>query len=306
MTTELEQAYQYCEALARHHYENFPVISVLQPRHLRRDIAAIYAFARTADDIADEGELSATERLAALADYEQQINYFSQSDFESSSPIFTALRDVVLRHQLPTSLLLALLSAFKQDVVQTQYEDDAELHDYCRRSANPIGRLLLLLHQYHDDEVMQHSDAICTALQLINFYQDIADDHISRRRLYIPTSSLTQAGISEFTPNAANSRKIATILREKYLFSASLLEQGQALGQHLSGRFGWQIRMTLLTALTVLLALSKQDDKHLFSRPRLGKSQFLLAALLSISKRSFHWQVKQYIKQIRLLNQATR
>lgn len=302
MTTELEQAYQYCEALARHHYENFPVISLLQPRHLRRDIAAIYAFARTADDIADEGELSATERLAALADYEQQITYFSQSGFESSSPIFTALHDVVLRHQLPTSLLLALLSAFKQDVVQTQYEDDAELHNYCRRSANPIGRLLLLLHQYHDDEVMQHSDAICTALQLINFYQDIADDHISRQRLYIPSSSLAQAGISEFTPNEANSNKLASILREKYLFSASLLEQGQALGQHLSGRFGWQIRMTLLTALTVLLALSKQDDKDLFSRPRLGKSQFLLAALLSISKRSFHWQLKRYLKQIRLLN----
>lgn len=302
--TQHDKAYQYCQTLARQYDENFPVITLFQPRYLRRAIAAIYAFARTADDIADEGNLSFTERLTALADYQQQLLCLSQTDVNDLSPIFIALHHVIQRHHLPISLFLDLLSAFKHDLTSTHYQDDTELYDYCRLSANPIGRLLLLLHQYHDETLVAYSDALCTALQLVNFYQDIADDHAVRQRLYLPADSLAEANIDDFIPNEANSLKLSTVLRKKYLACASLLEQSHPLGHRLAGRFGWQMRMTLLMALAILLALSKQEDRDLFSCPRLGKAQWLSAAIVSLSKRSFQWRVKRLLKLIRRRNQT--
>lgn len=164
------------------HYENFPVASVLCPPHLRQPIAAIYGFARTADDIADEGDAPAADRLADLAAFHADLMAIAQGQPPSPrwASVFLPLQAVLRSHQLPVPLLADLLSAFAQDVEKTRdaegYADRAELLDYCRRSANPVGRLLLHLYGVHGDEALRESDAICTALQLINFWQDLSVD----------------------------------------------------------------------------------------------------------------------------------
>jgi squalene synthase HpnC len=180
----LETAYRHCERLARSHCENFPVASWLLPRRLRRPIAVIYAFARTADDFADEGHYSAAQRLALLNGYGAKLQQLERGE-ATDDPLFIALADVIARYQLPLQLFYDLLSAFAQDVTKKRYTDFGELLDYCRRSANPVGRLLLHLSGNASAENLQLSDKICSALQLINFYQDLAQDFAENERIYL-------------------------------------------------------------------------------------------------------------------------
>ena len=163
-SVELNSAYEYCQRLARHHYENFPVASLLLPKRLRQPISVIYAFARTADDIADEGDASDQQRLQALTDYQQQLVAIEQGLYQGQSPVFIALNDVIARYQLPIQLFYDLLSAFTQDVSQQRYQTDADILDYCRRSANPVGRLLLHLDSETSQQQLEQSDAICTPI----------------------------------------------------------------------------------------------------------------------------------------------
>jgi squalene synthase HpnC len=169
------QRFSACFLVSAAHYENFPVASFLLPRATRAAVLAIYRFARAADDIADEGDASPAERLAALDRYDQALDAIATGRRPTDAP-FAELADAIARHALPVALFRGLLSAFRQDVTTHRYSTLSTLLDYCRRSANPIGRLLLLLHRRDTPENATHSDAICSALQLVNFWQDVAVD----------------------------------------------------------------------------------------------------------------------------------
>ena len=178
------------------HYENFPVGSWALPRRLRPAVHAIYRFARTADDLADEGEATPAERLAALAAYRQALARIEAGDTPADDPVFTPLAAAIAAHTLPMAPFYDLLSAFEQDVTTTRYADFGEVVAYCRRSANPVGRLLLALYRVDDDLSLRQSDAICSALQLINFWQDLGVD-ASRGRLYVPATDGARHGVTE-------------------------------------------------------------------------------------------------------------
>src|SRR5512140_3406765 len=177
------------------HYENFPVASALLPASLRHPVSVIYRFARSADDFADEGELPPGRRLALLDDYRQQLRRL-EAGVAPAQQLFIELGQVALAYHLPWQLFHDLLDAFSQDVVKKRYADYAELLDYCRRSANPVGRLLLHLFGAADAGRLQQSDAICTSLQLINFWQDVAIDW-RKDRIYLPQDEMQRYGVSE-------------------------------------------------------------------------------------------------------------
>jgi squalene synthase HpnC len=210
------------------HYENFPVASVLCPAHLRAPIAAIYHFARTADDIADEGDATAQQRLDDLQAYRAELiaacanqPQYTQPDTKLAAPrtrwpqVFGPLQQAIHSWQLPPQLLHDLLDAFTQDIAQSAagatYADSAALLDYCRRSANPVGRLLLHLYGVTDALALQRSDAICSALQLINFWQDLSVD-IPRGRYYLPLEDCKRFGVTSHDILARNQTPAATQL----------------------------------------------------------------------------------------------
>nr|MDQ3348617.1 squalene/phytoene synthase family protein [Acidobacteriota bacterium] len=198
-TADCAAAYAYCERLAREHYENFPVASRLLPRAMRSHVAAVYAFARRADDFADEPGLTDAERIRLLDGWEARL----RGDASVSLPaetganlIFHALGHTIEQRQLPLELFTDLLSAFRQDVTTTRYRTFADLLDYCRRSANPVGRLVLRIGGYDEAALGTASDAMCTALQLTNFWQDLAIDW-RRGRLYVPLEDRDRAGAAD-------------------------------------------------------------------------------------------------------------
>ena len=263
----LQQAYADCLALARAHYENFPVASWLLPRHLRRPVAVIYAFARQADDAADEGERSPESRLAELAAFDSLLD-----DVEANNPQVSALglavADVIRRHRLSVTLFRDLLSAFRQDVVQNRYRDFGEVMDYCRRSASPIGRLLLQLLKRNDARDIACADALCCALQLINFYQDLAQDYAENGRIYIPLNEMQRCNVNEehfrtLRSDAAMQR----LMHLQYERAYKLLRAGAPLAKRVSGRFGFELRVVVLGARAVLRKLMRNTD--VFARPRL-------------------------------------
>ena len=193
---KLQNAYAECLHMAQSHYENFPVASRLLPKHLRQPIAVIYAFARRADDFADEGDLSNEERLSALDDFSEKLNFIEQGKAVDDNT-FIALADVIAQHKLPISLFHDLLTAFKMDVTKERYANFGEVMEYCRYSANPVGRLLLHLNKETSTQSLGYSDAICSALQLTNFLQDISQDLVESNRIYLPLDEMEQYGVSE-------------------------------------------------------------------------------------------------------------
>jgi squalene synthase HpnC len=278
---KIEESYLYCEQLARSHYENFPVASRLLPASMRRPIAVIYAFARTADDYADEGNHSKEQRLALLEGYSDKLRQLESSG-TADDPLFTALADVIARHQLPLQLFHDLLSAFSQDVTKKRYTDFHELIDYCRRSANPVGRLLLHLSGNDSEENLQLSDHICSALQLINFYQDLAQDFDENGRIYIPEDELQQFGITEehFIKRSCE-KEMVELLRFQVERAAKLMRQGAPLGKKLKGRFGLEIRFIIGGGMAIIERL-QQNVEAPFSRPRLRKRDWLRVVLRAL------------------------
>ncbi len=281
---KLDTAYDFCLKLAKSHYENFPVASVLLPKRLRKPIAVIYAFARTADDYADEGQMSITERLDKLQQYRSHLLEIDTGSYAGENTIFIALNDVIDHHQLPVSLFDDLLSAFMQDVVKNRYQTMEEVLDYCQRSANPVGRLLLHLNTHPTQQQLLQSDAICTALQLINFYQDILQDKQENNRVYIPQDMLAEAGLSEQKIRAENSHQFTPVLRHLYQQTMELMIQGIELGNTIDGRLGWEIRAMTLGGLKTLHKLMSQPDANLLQRPRLSRLTKLKILFLSLSK----------------------
>ena len=233
------------------HYENFPVASILLPRRLRRPVEVIYRFARAADDIADEGNASDSERLSALAAYQAGLDSIERGDCPDEKK-FAELAAIIEQWQLPVQLLRDLLDAFAQDVVKKRYADYPELLDYCRRSANPVGRLLVHLAGRATEDNLRLSDCICTALQLINFWQDIAIDW-KKQRVYLPQSDLQSFAINEAQINDSRwSPEWAALLEFQIERTRALMLEGAPLVHQLPGRMGWEIRLTVQGGLRIL------------------------------------------------------
>lgn len=280
-TNRIESAYQQCEALARSHYENFPVASRFLPQKIRRSIAVIYTFARQADDIADEGDLTEAERLGQLARYWQNLENITQ-DIAPTEPVFVALQDVVKKQpELPISLFFDLLTAFKQDVVKKEYNTFEEVLDYCKHSANPVGRLLLYLTDNASTENLAYSDNICTALQLINFLQDLDSDLTIRNRCYLPLNEMNARHISKEDFKAhKQSRVMQNFIILQIKRAENLLQNGSPLGRNLNGLFGFEIRATI-NAVNVIIQQLKQRQ-CIYERPTIKFwhwPKVLLAAL---------------------------
>jgi len=257
------------------HYENFPVASVLCPAHLRAPIAAIYHFARTADDIADEGLLEAPQRLADLQAYRADLLATTRGQAGSGrwAPVFEPLRQMLQSHQLPAPLLTDLLDAFEQDVrytaTQRRYAHDAELLDYCTRSANPVGRLLLHLYGVNDARSLTQSDQICTALQLINFWQDVSVD-VARGRWYISVEAMARFDVTEADFSATSDSQNASCLIAAYANTArATMLKGLQLPLQIPGRAGWELRLVVQGGLRILDKIEALGFSSWRSRPRL-------------------------------------
>lgn len=255
------------------HYENFPVASVLCPPELRPAVAAIYWFARTADDLADEGDAPPEQRLSDLAAYRADLGNIlaGRASGLRWAQVFGALARAHRRHQFPPALLHDLLSAFEQDVRNPRYPDRAALLDYCRRSANPVGRLLLHLYGMQGPLDLEQSDAICSALQLINFWQDLGLDQ-QRGRDYLPAQDLAAHGVSLSAGRmAADSPGLRAAVRSLCDWARTLMEHGSPLARRLPGRAGWELRLVIQGGLRVLDKIAGLDHDTLSARPSLGK-----------------------------------
>jgi hydroxysqualene synthase len=314
----LAEAYAYCERLARNHYENFPVASRLLPSAMRPHIAAIYAFARRADDLADEPGLADADRLRLLDAWGrrlrgQTLRYGGQSsisaatyggsgaeapthggappadwgqtpigpiggghrgqstseDPEGDDLIFSALHNTIRACNLPVSLFEDLLSAFRQDVGTTRYATWADVLDYCRRSANPVGRLVLRVAGYDDPRLDLHSDAVCTALQLTNFWQDLAVDW-SRGRLYVPLDDRDRAGAADADLDAGTlTPEWRAALRAAGARTRELFDQGRPVCDAVRGRLRWELRLTWLGGSRVLDRIEAAGFDVFHHRPSL-------------------------------------
>ena len=264
------------------HYENFPVASFLVPRHLRRPIEAIYRFARSADDIADEGDAMPEERLAGLAAYQAELDRIA-AGMPPQTPLFVVLADEIHQHKLPIPLFLHLLDAIARDVVKKRYADFPELLDYCRHSANPVGRLVLHLFGRTEPQHLEQSDCICTALQLINFWQDFAVDW-EKQRIYIPQSDLQRFRVSETDIAAGRwSANWAALMDFQIDRARDLMLRGAPLVHALPGRLGWEIRLTIQGGLRILERLRRVRGNVFQRRPRLGKRDWLVVAGRSLT-----------------------
>ena len=266
---------QYCESLARAHYENFPVASRLLPAAMRPHVAAIYAFARIADDMADEGDLAPSERLAALDGWEARLVAVTGGRPDPGgphAPVFEAIRQTVRACDLPTTLLTDLISAFRQDVTVRRYATWASLLDYCRRSANPVGRLVLRIAGYRDAALDAASDDVCTALQLTNFWQDLKIDS-KKGRLYVPAEVLSACSAREEDLAAASlTPEWRAALEQCARRTRTLFASGRTVCDGVRGRLMWELRATWLGGTRILDKLEDVQYDVFAHRPVLRAS----------------------------------
>jgi hydroxysqualene synthase len=278
------------QAQAITHYENFPVASWLCPPQLRAPIAAIYWFARTADDIADEGNATPQQRLDDLAAFRADLITASKGEETSTRwpQIFTPLAAVIAKFSLPIKHLTDLLSAFEQDIIKTRdnlsYANQAELLDYCARSANPVGRLLLHLYGLNDPvrdaTALSYSDDICTSLQLINFWQDISQD-IPRGRFYIPEDACAKFGVSKTdlinqVQTKTQTANTTNLIAAQAINTPAMMINGSKLVHLVPGRAGWELRLVVQGGLRILDKIKALDYAMLVTRPKLTKLDYLV------------------------------
>jgi phytoene synthase len=245
------------------HYENFPVASLLLPAPLREPVEIIYRFARSADDFADEGDDPAEVRLRRLNDYRRQL-------IEPRDPLLRDVAKIIREHELPAALFADLLDAFSQDVTKKRYASFAEVMEYCRRSANPVGRLLLHLFKRTSDSDFRDSDAICSALQLVNFWQDVELDWVKDNRVYLPQDEMARFGVSE----QHLSRKSCddawrSLMKFQVDRARGLMLSGTGLGKTLPGRVGLEIRTTIQGGLRILEKIERAGYDVFRRRPTL-------------------------------------
>jgi squalene synthase HpnC len=290
----LSEAYAACERLAREHPENFPVASWLLPQGVRPHVAAIYAFARTADDFADEPGREAAERLELLDQWGRLLKssggvakrnlppFFvgrdKQQSEELSLGLFAALAHTRQQFGLPIDLFEDLLSAFRQDVTTTRYETWSDVFDYCRRSANPVGRLVLRLCGYNNPDLDRYSDAVCTALQLTNFWQDFAIDW-GRGRLYLPAQEWRAAGASLADLDAGGITPAwQSALGRATARTRAFFETGKPIADEVTGRLRYELRATWLGGVRILDRLERDGFDVVGHRPSLGFSDAMVIA----------------------------
>lgn len=287
MTSGLEAAYAACERLAQSHYENFPVASRLLPARMRPHVAAIYAFARIADDMADEGSRPASERIAELDAWGARLDR-ALVGADAAGPnahVFVAARHTIDECRLPPALFHDLLSAFRQDVTVTRYPTWDALTDYCRRSANPVGRLVLRVAGVDRADADTASDAVCTALQLTNFWQDLEIDW-KKGRLYVPESIWGPAGARE--PDLTSRRltpQWRAALQDAIRRTRKLFAEGRAVCDEVSGRLRYELRVTWLGGTRILDKIEAADFDMFASRPKLTR-----ADVPSLLWRAFVWR----------------
>lgn len=270
---DIELAYQEALNFAKSHYENFPVISYLLPKSIRKDVAITYQFARQADDIADEGDITSEERFHQLAEFRNSL--IQSLEGNPSNKFWAALAQTIKDKKLTSSNFLKLLTAFEQDVTKNRYNDFAELQNYCDNSANPVGRIILELHGIFDAEAIQYSDSVCTALQLTNFYQDVSID-IQRNRIYIPNNELQNFSISEnvFLLKDINVNFI-NLMQFQIERAEKLFDDGSNLLIKLPWRLKRQIAWTIKGGEAILKKIRNNNFDVLNYRPTLSKKDFI-------------------------------
>jgi hydroxysqualene synthase len=284
----LASAYAMCERLARSHYENFPVASRLLPRRMRPHVAAVYAFARGADDIADEGTAPAAERRDRLRAWQQRLHHAAAGDNGgqrgAEDYVFVAVGHTIRSLNLPLSLFDDLVSAFGQDTMTHRYASWTELLDYCRRSANPVGRLVLRIAGHRDEALDRSSDALCTALQLTNFWQDYAIDW-KRGRLYLPREEWEAVGAAESDLVAG---RITPPWRGALASAAqrtrALFDEGRAVCDLVEGRLRYELRLTWLGGTLILDRLDVVGYDVFASRPTIERGD-----IPSLAWRALRW-----------------
>lgn len=257
------------------HYENFPVASRLLPPQLRQAMLDIYRYARTADDLADEGELPDAERLAALAQYEHALHAIARGESAEPAEVFVPLAATIERHALPLAPFHRLLGAFRQDIIVNRYADFDALQRYCAMSANPVGEIVLHLYGSATPGHIALSDAICTGLQLANFCQDVAID-LKKDRLYLPLAELARFDVS---PHEL-ARQVGTpawraLMRHQVERARRLLRHGAPLAMQLPGRSGWELRLIVCGGLRILERIEAVDYDVFHARPTLSRRDWL-------------------------------
>lgn len=285
---DVAEAYRACEQMARAHYENFPVASLLLPAAMRPHVAALYAFARTADDFADEGNRPPDQREALLDDWGRQLDAAVRGlspflppgagqegglspSHQSPFPILAAAHSIRALN-LPVELFHDLLSAFRQDVRVKRYATWEDVLDYCRRSANPVGRLVLRIGGYDRPELDRQSDAVCTALQLTNFWQDLERDW-KIGRLYVPAADLEAAGAREADLEAQRwTPEWRAALTRVAARTRALFRDGMPIADHVRGRLKWELRLTWLGGMRILESLERRGFDIFDRRPALSKA----------------------------------
>jgi squalene synthase HpnC len=268
------------------HYENFPVASWLCPPALRPAVVAIYHFARTADDLADEGDASTAERVQALRGYRADLAAVVAG--QAPSPRWTRVFTPLARemHRLQPALLHDLLDAFEQDLAPPRYRDRQHLLDYCRRSANPVGRLLLGLYGVDDATSLHRSDAICSALQLINFWQDFSRDG-PNGRLYVPQDDLDRHGVTAADVLACRDSPAArALIQDLCAWARQLMLQGAPLAVALPGRAGWELRLVVQGGLLILDKIAARGHDSLRHRPAIRAWDFVTLAWRALTMRA--------------------
>jgi squalene synthase HpnC len=255
--------------VAQAHYENFPVASWLCPAPIRPAVVALYRFARTADDIADEGDARAADRREELQRYRADLDAAAAGRAQSGRwpAVFPALADAIRMHSLPVTWLHALLDAFEQDIGNPPYADRAALLAYCARSANPVGRLLLHLYGVGDALSLSQSDAICSGLQLINFWQDLSID-LPRHRVYVPEADQRRRGVDLPTlPQGQDTAATRMLVRDLVGWAEALMTEGAPLALRLPGRAGWELRLVVQGGMRILEKIRRMDYASLSTRP---------------------------------------
>jgi squalene synthase HpnC len=250
------------------HYENFPVASLLVPARLRAAVREVYRFARTADDIADEGAAPAAQRLAQLAALGAELDRI-EAGAAPADPRWAGLAAAVARHRLPVARLRELLQAFARDARGEAYADTAQLLDYCRYSANPVGRLMLALYGRDEPALHAWSDAVCTGLQLVNFWQDVERDW-AKGRVYLPRAELARHGVD---PQQIARRRVdpawTRLMRAQVQAARECLLQGRPLARALGGRIGWELRLVIQGGLRIAERIDAVDGDVFARRPQL-------------------------------------
>ena len=264
----LAEATRFCEAMTIAHYENFPVASLLIPRAKRPHISALYAFARMADDFADEPGLAESERLEALRQWRQRLSECFRG--QARHPVFVALRHTVNQYALPQELLGRLLAAFESDVRVRRFGTRTDVLAYCRNSAEPVGRLILLLFDYRDEELMKYSDRICTALQLANFWQDLGID-LQKDRVYLPQEDLRRRGVVEGDLfDRRMSDEVRLVLTDVVDWTERLFDEGRPLLRRIGWDLKLELRLTVNGGRKILERIRAMDYDVFHHRPVLS------------------------------------